>query len=383
MEKSPASMEIFYKDGGEPYGEGEKLVQADLARSLRLIAEQGPDAFYRGEVGRRIAADMAAHGGLITMEDLADYEPVIRKPVHGTYHGYTVCSMPPPSSGGVHVIQMLNLLEEYPLGVWGHNSPQTVHALAEVMKLAYADRSEYLGDADFVPVPVEGLTSKRYAAELREKINLSRATPSSEIKPGLPGAYESPSTTHFSVMDRYGNAVANTYTLNFSYGTGITAAGTGILLNNEMDDFSSKPGEPNAYGLPGNEYNAVQPEKRMLSCMTPTIVLDSDGEPYLVTGSPGGSRIITAVLQIILNVIDFGLDVREATDAVRIHHQWMPDELRVEKGLKPETVNALRAMGHTVVEGGGIGVTQTIMHRHGRLYGAADMRIGSSSAMGW
>ncbi len=383
MAKSPASMEIFYKEDGEPYRVGETLVQKDLAWSLRQIAEYGPDAFYTGGIAAKIADDMEAHGGLITMEDLAAYRPAVREPVRGAFHGYEVHSMPPPSSGGVHVVQMLNILEEYPLRAWGHNSPKTIHVLAEAMKRAYADRAEYLGDTDFVPVPVEGLTSKRYAAELRDRISLDRATPSSEISHGLPGAYESPNTTHYSVMDGAGNAVSNTYTLNFSYRTGLTAAGTGIFLNNEMDDFSSKPGVPNAYGLLGNDFNAIEPEKRMLSCMTPTIVLDRDGAPFLVTGSPGGSRIITTVLQMVLNVLEFGMDPREATDAVRIHHQWMPDEIRVEPGLPPETKRALENMGHTVVERGSMGVTQTIMRRNGMLYGAADGRIGSSSAMGW
>jgi len=382
MGKSPASMDIFYKDGGVPYEVGDIIVQKDLAWSLGQIAEHGPDAFYRGEVGKRIAADMKAHGGLITAEDLAAYEAVVREPVRGTYRGYDVLSMPPPSSGGVHLIQMLNLLEAYPLGKWGHNSPETIHVMAECMKLAYADRSEFLGDSDFVPVPIAGLTSRAYADQLRQTIRLDRARPSSEIKPGQPGRYESPSTTHYSVMDRYGNAVSTTTTLNFSYGTGITAAGTGILLNNEMDDFSSKPGSPNAYGLLGNEYNAIAPGKRMLSCMTPTILL-KNGRAWLVTGSPGGSRIITTTLQIVLNVVDHGMNVREATDAVRIHHQWMPDHINVEKGLPAATIRALEAKGQTVVEDGSMGVTQTIMWDGKRFYGAADKRITSSTAMGY
>jgi len=382
LQASPASMKIFYKEGGVPYEVGETLVQKDLAWSLKQIAARGPDAFYRGEIAERIAADMEAHGGLITMEDLAVYNPVIREPVHGTYRGYEIYSMPPPSSGGVHLVQMLNLLEAYPLGSWGHNTVKTIHVMAECMKLAYADRSEHLGDSDFVPVPVEGLISKEYAEHLRRKMDLSRATPSTEIKPGNPGAYESRNTTHYSVMDGRGNAVSTTTTLNFSYGTGITAAGTGILLNNEMDDFSAKPGVPNAYGLIGTDFNAVEPGKRMLSSMTPTIVL-KNGEVWLVTGSPGGSRIITTTLQIILNVIDHGMDVREATDAVRIHHQWLPDELRVEKGLDEAVIRGLEEKGHKVVVGGSMGVTQTIMYEGGKFYGAADGRISSSTALGY
>ena len=254
--------------------------------------------------------------------------------------------------------------------------------MAETMKLAYADRAEFLGDTDFVRVPIAGLTSKEYAEALRSVINPAKATPSSEIRHGQPGRYESSSTTHFSVMDGNGNAVSNTYTLNFSYGTGITAAGTGILLNNEMDDFSSKPGVANAYGLLGNENNAIQPEKRMLSCMTPTIVV-RDSKPYLVTGSPGGSRIITTTLQIILNVIDHGMNVEEATKAPRIHHQWLPDQLTIEKGLAERTVEKLTEMGHTVTERGSMGVTQSIMWKDGEFYGAADKRISSSTAMGY
>jgi len=379
---SPASMKIFYKEGDIPYEVGETLVQKDLAWSLKRIAARGPEAFYRGEIAERIVADMEAHGGLITMEDLAAYSPVIREPVHGTYRGYEIYSMPPPSSGGVHLVQMLNLLEAYPLGSWGHNTVKTIHVMAECMKLAYADRSEHLGDSDFVPVPVEGLVSKDYADHLRRRIDLLRATPSTEIKPGNPEAYESRNTTHYSVMDGHGNAVSTTTTLNFSYGTGITAAGTGILLNNEMDDFSAKPGVPNAYGLVGTDYNAIEPGKRMLSCMTPTIVL-KNGRAWLVTGSPGGSRIITTTLQIILNVIDHGMNVREATDAARIHHQWLPDELRVEKGLEETVIRGLEEKGHKVVVGGSMGVTQTIMYEGGKFYGAADGRIPSSTALGY
>ncbi len=382
LQKSPASTKAFYKSGGVPYKEGELFKQPDLAWSLKQIAKNGPDAFYKGEIAKKIAADMAANGGLITMADLAAYEPVERTPVTGNYRGYDIVSMPPPSSGGVHVVQMLNLLENYPLGEWGHNTPKTVHVMAESMKLAYADRAEHLGDTDFIDVPVKGLVSKKYADMLRTKISPDRVTPSSEISAHDPWPYESPNTTHYSVMDKDGNSVACTTTLNFSYGTGLTAAGTGILLNNEMDDFSSKPGSPNAYGLLGNEANAIQPGKRMLSCMTPTIIL-KDGVPWVVTGSPGGSRIITTTLQIILNVIDHGMDVRQATDAVRIHHQWYPDEIRVEKNFPVETKTALEKMGHTVVERGSMGVTQTIMWENGRFYGAGDMRIGSSSAMGY
>jgi len=266
MAASPASMEIFYKEGGVPYEVGERLVQKDLAKSLRLIAKKGAAGFYEGEIGEAIASEMAANGGLITEKDLAKYEPVIREPIEGNYRGDQISSMPPPSSGGVHLIQMLNILEEFPINELGHNTAQTIHLMAETMKLAYADRSQYLGDPDFVDVPIDQLISETYADILRPKINTFVATPSSEIAPGNPYQVpESNETTHYSVIDKDGNAVANTYTLNFSYGTGITVPGTGILLNNEMDDFSAKPGVPNAFGLIGDSYNAIEPEKRMLS----------------------------------------------------------------------------------------------------------------------
>ncbi len=256
----------------------------------------------------KIVAEMERGGGLITREDLRAYEPVVREPVRGDYRGYEILSMPPPSSGGVHVVQILNILEDYPIGFLGHNSADTIHLMAEAMRLAYADRSKWLGDPDFEDIPVEGLTSEDYARELRATISRASAAASEEVAPGTPPPYESEDTTHYSIVDEDGNAAANTYTVNFSYGTGITAAGTGILLNNEMDDFSAKPGVPNAYGLIGGEFNAVEPGKRPLSSMTPTIVLDGDGRPFLVTGSPGGSRIITTVLQVVMNAIDHGMN---------------------------------------------------------------------------
>ena len=267
--------------------------------------------------------------------------------MRGSYRGYEILSMPPPSSGGVHIIQILNILEDVPIGFLGHNGAETIHLMAEAMKYAYADRSEYLGDPDFVDVPVAALTSKAYAKAIRGRISRGRAAPAAEIGPGDLAPYESPQTTHFSVVDEAGNAVANTYTINFGYGTGLVAEGTGILLNNELDDFSAKPGVPNAYGLIGGDANAVGPSKRPLSSMSPTIVL-KDGKPFLVTGSPGGSRIITTTLQVIMNVIDHGMNVAEATYAPRVHHQWLPDELRIEEGLSPDTVRLLEQKGHKV-----------------------------------
>ncbi len=383
MQASPASMAIFYKPGGVPYELGEILVQKDLARSLRLIAQEGSKAFYKGAIASAIVADMEANGGLITKEDLAAYKPVMREPIRGTYRGYQIYSMPLPSSGGVHLVQMLNLLEGFPIGELGHNTAQTLHLMAESMKLAYADRSKFLGDSDFVPVPVAGLISKSYANELRRKININRATPSQEIAPGNPKQFaESNDTTHYSVMDKYGNVVANTYTLNFSFGTHLTAAGTGILLNNEMDDFSAKPGVPNAFGLIGGEFNAIEPEKRMLSSMTPTIVMKDD-KPYLVTGSPGGSRIITTVLQVIMNVIDHKMNIAAATNAIRVHHQWLPDELRVEQGLNGDTIRLLTEKGHKISVQNAMGSTQSIMRVGNFFQGASDPRRSSALTLGY
>ena len=309
--KWPSTAAIFFKSDGTPYAPGETLVQEDLARSLRLIAEQGPEAFYEGPIAERIVAAVAEAGGHLTLEDLRAYEPKLRTPVRGTYRGFEIVSMPPPSSGGTHVIQILNTLENDPIGELGHNGAATIHLMAEAMKYAYADRSEYLGDPDFVDQPIAALTSKEYAASIRATIDPERAKPAAEIGPGDLAAYESTDTTHFSIVDQAGNAVANTYTINFSYGTGLVAEGTGILLNNELDDFSAKPGVPNAYGLIGGEANAVEPRKRPLSSMSPTIVLE-EGQPFLVTGTPGGSRIITTTLQVIMNVIDHEMNLAEA-----------------------------------------------------------------------
>jgi gamma-glutamyltranspeptidase/glutathione hydrolase len=383
LEKYPSSAAIFFKPDGSAFEPGDRLVQADLANSLQAIAEGGADAFYKGRIAELIAAEMRRSGGLITMEDLANYQAVAREPVRGDYRGYEVVSMPPPSSGGVHIIQILNILEGFPIGELGHNSAAAIHLMAEAMKLAYADRSEYLGDSDFVEVPVAGLISKEYADDLRSLIDTERATASATIRPNDPLPYESDQTTHFSVVDAAGNAVANTYTINFSYGTGLVAEGTGILLNNEMDDFSAKPGVPNAYGLIGGDANAVEPGKRPLSSMSPTIVL-RDGNVVLATGSPGGSRIITTVLQVIMNVVDHGMNIAEASEAVRLHHQWLPDELRAEEGLSLDTVRLLEAMGHTVKVQPVMGSTHSILRREdGALFGASDPRRASALTAGY
>ena len=382
MQASPASMSIFFKEGGIPYEIGEVIVQKDLAKSLKLIAQEGESAFYQGEIASTIVADMEANGGLITKEDLAAYQPVIRPTIQGNYRGYEIHSMPPPSSGGIHLVQMLNILEKFPIRSLGHNTAQTIHLMAESMKLAYADRSKFLGDSDFVSVPISQLTSETYASTLSEMINPYRATPSSEISPGNPYQVESKDTTHYSVIDQYGNAVANTYTLNLTYGTGLTASGTGILLNNEMDDFSAKPGVPNFFGLIGGDFNAIEPGKRMLSSMTPTIVM-KEGKPFLVTGSPGGSRIITAVLQVIMNVIDHQMNIAEATNAVRIHHQWVPDELRYEQGLNRDTRWLLNRKGYKLIDGDAMGSTQSIMSVNDIFYGASDPRRTGALTLGY
>ena len=382
MQKWPASAAIFYKAGGTPYEPGERLAQADLARSLRLIAEQGPEALYGGAISEQIVAAVGEAGGHLTMEDLKAYEAVVREPVRGSYRGYEILSMPPPSSGGVHIVQILNILEGVPLGFLGAGSAEAIHLTAEAMKHAYADRSEYLGDPAFVDVPIAALTSKVYASSILARISRGRAAPAAEIGPGDLAPYESPQTTHFSIVDAAGNAVANTYTINFSYGSGIVAGGTGILLNNELDDFSAKPGVPNAYGLIGGEANAVAPRKRPLSSMSPTIVLE-DGKPFLVTGTPGGSRIITTTLQVIMNVIDHGMNIAEATLAPRIHHQWLPDELRIEEGLSPDTIRLLEQKGHKVSVADAMGSTQSIMLADHGLYGYSDPRTPAALTLGY
>ncbi|MDR5902199.1 gamma-glutamyltransferase [Halomonas icarae] len=375
-----ASMAKFFKEDGSAYQVGDLFQQPDLAATLKRIAEEGAREFYEGETARLIVAEMERHDGLITQEDLAGYQPVIREPSHGTYRGHDIYAMSPPSSGGAHIVQMLNILEEYPIGEMGFGSADSMHLMAEAMKRAYADRSEFLGDTDFVDVPLAGLTSKGYAAELRAQIG-EQATPSAEIAPGNPVDYESNETTHFSIVDDNGLAVSNTYTINFSYGSGIVVDGAGFLLNNEMDDFSAKPGVPNAYGLIGGEANKVEPGKRMLSSMTPTIV-KRDGKNYLITGSPGGSRIITTTLQVLMNVIDHGMNIQSAVSAPRMHHQWLPDEIRTEAGFSPDTLELLRERGHTISQQSAMGAAQSILIEDGMYYGGADPRRSTSSAIG-
>ena len=379
--KWSASKAIFFKNG-EPLKSGDLLVQKDLAKSLRLIAKQGAKAFYQGEIATKIAKEMQSHGGTMTLEDLKAYKVVERQPIIGDYRGYKVVTMPPPSSGGVHLIEILNMLEHYPIKEDGVNSAKNIHHMAESMKLAYADRSEYLGDPDFVKIPVTGLTSKAYANERVKTIDDNKARLSSTIKPGKPQPYESDQTTHYSVMDKAGNAVAVTYTLNLNFGSGIVVEGTGILLNNEMDDFSVKPGVPNAFGLVGGTANAIEAKKRPLSSMTPTIVMKNN-KPWLVTGSPGGARIITTVLQSVVNTIDHEMNPAEAIITPRVHHQWLPDELRVEAGISPDTIKLLQDKGHKVVTKAPMGRIQIIQADDSGFYGYSDPRNPDGKTLGF
>ena len=379
--KWSASKAIFFKNG-EPLKSGDLLVQKDLAKSLRLIAKQGAKAFYQGEIATKIAKEMQSHGGTMTLEDLKAYKVVERQPIIGDYRGYKVVTMPPPSSGGVHLIEILNMLEHYPIKEDGVNSAKNIHHMAESMKLAYADRSEYLGDPDFVKIPVTGLTSKAYANERVKTIDDNKARLSSTIKPGKPQPYESDQTTHFSVMDKAGNAAAVTYTLNLNFGSGIVVEGTGILLNNEMDDFSVKPGVPNAFGLVGGTANAIEAKKRPLSSMTPTIVMKNN-KPWLVTGSPGGARIITTVLQSVVNTIDHEMNPAEAIITPRVHHQWLPDELRVEAGISPDTIKLLQDKGHKVVTKAPMGRIQIIQADDSGFYGYSDPRNPDGKTLGF
>lgn len=371
---SPAAMAAYFKPDGRGYEPGELLKQPDLAHSLELLAEQGPEVLYGGELGRRLLEGLSSWGGTMTMEDLKAYQAVEREPVTATYRGYTVTTMGPPSSG-VIVLDMLRVLERFPLGEWGQHAARTCNVLAEAMKFGFADRARHLGDPDFQAVPVAMLLDSGVAESRAEQIRRLAIVPvNGGNAAGNPVPKESPQTTHFSVMDAAGNAVAVTTTLNFSYGCGFMAPGTGFLLNNEMDDFSSKPGAPNAFGLTGGAANAIAPRKRMASSMSPTIVF-RDGKAKLVTGSPGGSLILSSVLQVMVNVIDHGMNVAEASSAPRIHHQGQPDELWVEESLSRDTLTVLRQMGYHVTEKDSMGATQTIWSADGvRFEGASDPR---------
>ena len=366
------SRRIFLRHG-RPYEPGERFRRPKLHATLKRIARRGPDEFYRGKTARLIAADMKRNEGLITMADLAEYEPVERRPLVGHYRDYEILGAPPPSSGGAGVIQMLNMLEGTAYAAAGAGSPSSIHHVAEVMRRFFADRAEHFGDADFADVPLEKLTRKQYAAQRRSTIRPDRATPSEDVHPGRPLGYESPETTHYSIVDAEGNAVAVTYTLNGLYGSGVTAKGTGVLLNNIMDDFTSKPGEPNMFGLLQSEKNAIEPRKRPLSAMTPTIV-SRGGELFMVVGAPGGPTITSTVLQIITNVADFNMDLQQAVDFPRFHHQWMPDELRMEDGFSAHTIEGLKQRGHTIKFVSTMGRAMAIRRDGEWLVGAADSR---------
>jgi gamma-glutamyltranspeptidase/glutathione hydrolase len=383
LSRWPASAKVFLKADGNTLVAGDRLVQSDLADTLEIIARDGSRAFYQGPVSQKIAAAAQAAGGVITVDDLNTYQAIERMPVRGSYRGYEVISMAPPSSGGVELIEMLNILEGYDLGgIARANKAQALHLMIEAMKRAYADRALFLGDPDRVANPVALLTSKTYAAGWRAGIDPLRATAAVDIHPGEVAQPEGRNTTHFSVVDRFGNAVANTYTLNFSYGVGLVAEGTGILLNNELDDFAVKAYAPNAYGLVGAEANAPGPGKRPLSSMTPTILL-KDGRPFLVTGSPGGSRIITTVLQVIINVIDRAMDIADAVAAPRVHEQWMPDQVYVEPGIADDVVAALTAGGDKVVPQRPFTSANSIMITPDAFVGAADPRTRGALAVGF
>jgi len=389
LKGNAASRSYYYKPDGSVYEEGELFRQPDLAKTLKAIAGKGIAGFYEGWVADKIVATMQQGGGLIDHADLKAYKVKYRTPIEGSFRGYKIVTMPPPSSGGVHIIQMLNVLEGFDLKGFGHNSADYVHSLSETMKYAYADRSKYLGDPDYFDVPVGPLISKGYSADIRAKIDMAKATPSTEISPAAKLPEESHDTTQFSVVDRFGNMVANTYTLNFTYGNGKSVAGAGFLLNNEMDDFSAKPGSPNAFGLLGGEANAIEAGKRPLSSMTPTFVF-KDGKPIMATGSPGGSRIITTVLQVILNVTEFDMNVQAATSVPRFHHQWFPDRVFVEAGFSVDTRRALVAKGQVVNSeptGGDIrvlGAAQSVMLLPGgMIHGAPDPRRPGAHAAGY
>ena len=385
LSQYPETKRIYLK-GGKFYSEGDIFRQPDLAATFGRLQRSGPNEFYQGQTARLIVNAMKRNNGLMTMDDLRGYVAKERQPLRGSYRGYEVISMPPPSSGGAVLLEMLNILEGYELKQMDANSSDRYHLMAEAMRRAFADRAEYMGDSDFVRVPVAGLVDKSYAAKLRATINTDRASTSEEVRAGRPAGYESEETTHFTVVDTDGNAVANTYTLNNSYGSAAVAKGTGMLLNDEMDDFAAKPGTPNMYGLIQGERNAVAPRKRPLSAMTPTIVLRKDGSFWFTVGSPGGPTIINTVLCVISNVIDYGMNIQQAIDAPRIHHQWLPDEFVWEPyGLSGDTQRALSARGHKLAKPRYLGDAEGIMieEKTGVRLGATDPRRSDGMAVGY
>lgn len=382
LRQDPESRRVFLKNGAY-YEAGETFEQADLARTLERIARQGARGFYEGTIAQQMADAMARNGGLITLSDLENYAAVERPPLTGTYGDYAIITAPPPSAGGIGLLQMLGMIEGSGYQKSGAGSAAAIHFVAEAMRRYYADRSEYLGDPDFVKVPVAGLLDRGYIRRRRASIDPDYATPSTTVLPGGPAGHEPSETTHYDVVDAEGNAVSVTYTLNGGYGNGITMPGVGFLMNNEMDDFAAQPGATNMFGLVQGEANAVQPGKRPLSSMTPTI-LTRGGKLFMVLGGPGGPRIITSVLEVILNVVDFGMNVQDAVDFPRFHHQWQPDRLSLESGFSPDTVALLKARGHTVDQASGGGsvaaVVEAILQDQGWLEGAADGRRPGKAA---
>ena len=385
LSKYPETKRIYLKNG-QLYNEGELFRQPELAATFARLQSGGPNEFYEGQTARLIVEDMKRHNGLITMADMRGYVAKEREPLRGTYRGHQVISMPPPSSGGAVLIEMLNILEGYDLKKMDWASSDRYHLMTEAMRRAFADRAEYMGDTDFVKVPIAGLIDKKYATQLRSTIDSDHASSSLQVKAGKPVGYESEETTHFTVVDAEGNAVANTYTLNNSYGSAVVAKGTGLLMNDEMDDFAAKPGTPNLYGLIQGERNAVAPRKRPLSAMTPTFVLRQDGDLWFTVGSPGGPTIINTVLNVITNVVDYGMNMQEAIDAPRIHHQWLPDELVFEPyGLSGDTQNALLRRGHKLAKPRTLGDCEGIMieEKTGMRLGSVDPRRSDGLAVGY
>ena len=375
----PESRRIFQRNGSF-YEPDEMLVQPELAATLQRIARFGAKDFYEGAIAKRLAAEMEKHGGLIRLDDLKAYRTAERTPLTGSYQGYNIITAPPPSSGGLGILQMMGMLEGSGYTRYGAGSAAAIHYVAEVMRRYYADRSEFLADPDFYKVPVSGLLSKEYINRRKTSIDPEHASTSDAIRQGQPVIAESGETTHFSILDAQGNAVALTYTLNGTYGSGVTVPGLGFLLNNEMDDFTAKPGEPNMFGLVQGEANAIQPRKRPLSSMTPTIIL-KDGKVFMIVGAPGGSRIINGVLQVILNVIDFGMNVQDAINAPRFHHQWQPDKLSLERGFSPDTITLLKSMGHTVDSITTVASVEAIVvQKDGWLSGGSDPRAYGTAA---
>lgn len=385
LSQYPETKRIYLRNGNF-YNEGERFIQPELAQTFARLQKHGPNEFYTGQTARMIVEDMKRHNGLITMEDMSNYVAKEREPLRGRYRGHEVLSMPPPSSGGAVLIEMLNILEGFELGKHDWASSDRYHLMTEAMRRAFADRAEYMGDSDFVKVPLAGLIDKQYAEKLRASIDLQRASSSQTVKAGKPAGVESEETTHFTVVDAEGNAVANTYTLNNSYGSAVVAKGTGLLMNDEMDDFAAKPGTPNLYGLIQGERNAVAPKKRPLSAMTPTFVLNKDGSLWFTVGSPGGPTIINTALCVITNVIDYNMNIQHAIDAPRIHHQWLPDELVYEPyGLSGDTQKALTARGHILARPRYLGDAEGIMiePKTGMRLGATDPRRSDGPAVGY